>query len=216
MIKSSYFDVEVSGELAMFTTPQSKKSCERISYPMPTYSSLCGIMNSIYFCPGIKWVVEKCRVMNQIQYTNLGVVSPHYDYVAVKKHNRFQFSYLFMPRYQLRTYYVLDNAAYGKPGYHMGHEKRIEAAILHGGREVLKFGTSNCSAYAKSCTFGEDKGYYDDLGETEPVYMFYEFLRNKKTFELSDVGFCMQHMENGIIEFDNLPVVYRKWNKNAD
>lgn len=61
--------VEVWGEYAMFTRPEMK--VERVSYDVPTPSAVRGIIESIYFHPGMRWIVDKIYVLNPIRFTNI-------------------------------------------------------------------------------------------------------------------------------------------------
>ncbi|WP_044936585.1 type I-C CRISPR-associated protein Cas5c [Pseudobutyrivibrio sp. LB2011] len=214
MERSKSFSIEVFGELAMFTTPQSKLSCERISYPMPTYSSLVGILERVYYKPGIKWVVEKCRVLSPIDYERISILSPSFKFTGYEKRMRYVYLYLKKPRYQIQAHYEKDNHFYGRPDYHLGHDKRIEGAIQYGGRDMIRLGSGNCVGYYKGCEFGSGEGYYDTISDIEPVYMFYEFIKSQKTNEIKKAGFWFQEMKNGIIEFDNRRVCYREWKKS--
>ncbi len=61
--------VEVWGPMACFTRPEMKT--ERVSYDIPTPSAARGIIESIYFHPGLRWTVDRIWVMNPIQFMNL-------------------------------------------------------------------------------------------------------------------------------------------------
>lgn len=61
--------VEVWGPMACFTRPELKT--ERVSYDVPTPSAARGIIESIYFHPGLRWTVDRIWVMNPIQFMNL-------------------------------------------------------------------------------------------------------------------------------------------------
>jgi CRISPR-associated protein Cas5d len=61
--------VEVWGDYALFSRPEL--SVERMSYDVMTPSAARGILESIYWHPGMKYVVEKIHVLNQIQFTNI-------------------------------------------------------------------------------------------------------------------------------------------------
>lgn len=60
--------VEVWGDLACFTRPEFK--VERVSYDVITPSAARGILDSIYWHPGLKWVVDKIYVLSPIEFTN--------------------------------------------------------------------------------------------------------------------------------------------------
>ncbi len=61
--------MEVWGDYALFSRPELKT--ERYSYDVITPSAARGILDSIYFHPGMKWMVDKIHVLNSIVFTNL-------------------------------------------------------------------------------------------------------------------------------------------------
>ena len=61
--------VEVWGEYALFTRPEMKT--ERVSYDVMTPSAARGILESIYWHPGLRWVVERIHVCSPIRFTNI-------------------------------------------------------------------------------------------------------------------------------------------------
>lgn len=63
------FRVEVWGDYALFTRPEMKS--ERVSYDIITPSAARGLLESIYWHPGLKWVIDKIYMMNPIKHTNL-------------------------------------------------------------------------------------------------------------------------------------------------
>lgn len=63
------FTVEVWGSYAMFTRPEFK--VERYSYDVMTPSAARGILKSIFWNPGIEYVIDRIHVLNPIQYMNI-------------------------------------------------------------------------------------------------------------------------------------------------
>lgn len=61
--------VEAWGDLALFTRPEL--SVERVSYPVITPSAARGVLESIYWHPGMKYKIDKIHVLNPIQFTNV-------------------------------------------------------------------------------------------------------------------------------------------------
>ena len=57
------------GELALFSRPEMK--VERCSYDIITPSAARGILEAIYWHPGIRWVIDKIYVLKPIQYTSI-------------------------------------------------------------------------------------------------------------------------------------------------
>lgn len=63
------FRVEVWGDYACFTRPEFKT--ERVSYPVITPSAAIGVLESIYYHPGMIWVIDKIQVLNPIKFGNV-------------------------------------------------------------------------------------------------------------------------------------------------
>jgi len=61
--------VEVWGEYACFSRPEFK--VERMSYDIITPSAARGILESIFWHPGMRWRIDKINVMAPIQFTNI-------------------------------------------------------------------------------------------------------------------------------------------------
>ena len=61
--------MEVWGERALFTRPEMK--VERVSYDVPTPSAVRGMLESVYYHPGLAWRIDKIYIMNPIQFTNI-------------------------------------------------------------------------------------------------------------------------------------------------
>lgn len=61
--------VETWGDYALFSRPELKT--ERMSYEVITPSAARGLIESIYWHPGLKVVVDRIYVLNKIQFTNI-------------------------------------------------------------------------------------------------------------------------------------------------
>ena len=61
--------MEVWGSTACFTRPEMKT--ERVSYDVPTPSAARGMIESIYYHPGLKWTIDRIWVLKPIQFMNL-------------------------------------------------------------------------------------------------------------------------------------------------
>ncbi len=61
--------VEVWGDYALFSRPEMK--VERVSYDCMTPSAARGILESIYWHPGLKWTIDRIYVCNPIRFTNI-------------------------------------------------------------------------------------------------------------------------------------------------
>jgi CRISPR-associated protein Cas5d len=63
------FNIDVKGELALFSRPELK--VERVSYDVITPSAARAIVESIYWKPAIKYVIDTIHVYNEPQFTNI-------------------------------------------------------------------------------------------------------------------------------------------------
>lgn len=61
--------VEVWGDFACFTRPEMKT--ERVSYDVMTPSAARGLLDSIFWHPGLRWVVDRIHVCTPIRFTNI-------------------------------------------------------------------------------------------------------------------------------------------------
>lgn len=61
--------VEVWGDYACFTRAEMK--VERVSYDVMTPSAARGLLESIYWHPGMKWIVDRIHVCAPIRFTNI-------------------------------------------------------------------------------------------------------------------------------------------------
>lgn len=60
--------VEVWGDYALFSRPEMT---EKVSYDVMTPSAARGLLESIYWHPGLKWQIDRIRVCHPIQFTNI-------------------------------------------------------------------------------------------------------------------------------------------------
>lgn len=61
--------MEVWGDYACFTRLEAK--ADRVSYDVPTPSAARGMVESVYYHPGLEWKIDKIFVLAPIVFTNL-------------------------------------------------------------------------------------------------------------------------------------------------
>lgn len=61
--------MEVWGPMACFTRPEMKT--ERVSYEVPTPGAVRGMIESVFYHPGLRWVPDRIWVLNRIQFMNV-------------------------------------------------------------------------------------------------------------------------------------------------
>ena len=61
--------LEVWGPYALFSRPELK--VERVSYDVPTPSAARGLVEALYFHPGLRWHIDKIYVLNPIRFVGV-------------------------------------------------------------------------------------------------------------------------------------------------
>jgi CRISPR-associated protein Cas5d len=61
--------VEVWGEYALFSAPEF--STERLSYDVITPSAARGILEAVFFHPGMRFVIDRIHVLNPIEFASI-------------------------------------------------------------------------------------------------------------------------------------------------
>ena len=61
--------VEVWGDYACFSRPEMK--VERVSYDVMTPSAARGLIEAVYWHPGLRWVIDRIHVCAPIRFTNI-------------------------------------------------------------------------------------------------------------------------------------------------
>lgn len=159
MEKLNSIEYSVFGRYALFTDPVSKTGGEKMSYQIPTYQALKGITESIYWKPTFTWVIDECRVMNQIQTESKGIRPVKYS----GGNDLSFYTYLRNVEYQVKAHFEWnenrsDLASDRNENKHYEIAKRM---LQRGGRRDIFLGTRECQGYAEPCSFGDGKGDYD-------------------------------------------------------
>lgn len=66
---SKGIQVEVWGPYALFTRPELK--VERVSYDIITPSAARGLIEAIYWHPGLRWRIDRIHLLSPIAFTNI-------------------------------------------------------------------------------------------------------------------------------------------------
>lgn len=197
-------EFEVSGDYAMFAEPVVSTGGEKFSYPVPTYEALKGIVEGIYWKPTIYMVVDALRVMNPIQTETRGMKLLKYS----GGNDLAYWTYLRDVRYQVRAHFEWnlnypEFAADRNEGKHLGI---MESSLRAGGRRDIFLGTRECPGEIHPCSFGEGKGYYDDVEEWALGFMYHGLTYPNEAICPEDKGkltvrFWRPVMRHGVIEF---------------
>ena len=155
-VENNNIEFEITGKMALFTDPVTKTGGEKLSYPVPTYQALKGIVENIYWKPTIYWIVDEVRVMNAINMQPRGMKP-----LKQSGGNALSiYTYLTDVKYQVRAHFEFnmfrtDLAIDRNPQKHISIARRM---IEFGGRRDIFLGTRECQAYVEPCAFGEGNG----------------------------------------------------------
>ncbi len=188
----------------MFSDPITRMGGEKLSYLVPTYQALKGIVESIYWKPSIIWQIDEVRIMNPIRTESKSIRPISYD---KPKNTLSVYTYLVEPCYQVRAHFIPnpyrtepDLIADGQNEHK--HHNIARRMIERGGRRDIFLGTRECQGYVEPCVFGEGAGAYDDRGEVDLGVMMHGFDYPDETGkEELAVRLWRAKMQNGIIRF---------------
>jgi len=165
-------EFEVYGEYALFSDPVTRAGGEKFSYQIPTYEAIKGILHSVYWKPTIIWIIDEVRVMNPIQTETKGVRPIKYQN---NQNDLSYYTYLKNCRYQVRAHFVWNEnrPELEKDRNENKHHNIAKRMIERGGRRDIFLGTRECQGYVVPCTFGEGKGFYDEIPEVSYGIMYH-------------------------------------------
>lgn len=199
-------EFQVSGEYALFSDPVNRVGGEKISYQIPTYEAIKGVLHSIYWKPTIIWIVDEVRVMNQIQTESKGIRPIKY---SSNKNDLSYYTYLKECCYQVRAHFIWNENRPELAGDRNEHKHYLIAKrmIERGGRRDVFLGTRECQAYVEPCSFGEGEGHYDNTPEVDFGMMYHGITYPDEAYSGETEGFMSVRlwravMRNGIIKYE--------------
>jgi CRISPR-associated protein Cas5d len=190
----------VYGKYALFTDPLTKLGGEKLTYQVPTYSALKGIVESIYWKPTLIIYIDEVRIMNAIRMESKGIRPLEYG----GGNTLANYTYIKDPCYQVRAHFEFNmnrpDLEHDRNEYK--HHNIMKRALRAGGRRDIFLGTRECQAYVEPCTFGEGKGYYDNYGDIHLGTMIHGINYPDETGRNQlEVRLWNPVMRNGIIKF---------------
>lgn len=161
--KSKPYYFKVWGEKALFTSVDSKGGGEKSSYLVPTRQALQGIVDSIYFKPTIKNIVDEVKVINQITTQTMGIRA------LVKKGTAADlnyYTYLTNVCYCVKYHYEWndDREDLARDRNEGKHHAIIMRSLERGGRFSIYLGTSECMGYVEKISkedYYQTSSFYD-------------------------------------------------------
>ncbi|VXC01709.1 Type I-C CRISPR-associated protein Cas5 [Exiguobacterium sp. 8H] len=192
-------EFKVYGNYALFTDPLTKLGGEKMSYQIPTYQAIKGIVESIYWKPTIVMVVDAIRIMNPIKMESKGMRPIEYGGGNSLAH----YTYLKDVCYHVKAHFEFnehrpDLAFDRNEGKHYAILKR---SLEAGGRRDIFLGARECQAYVEPIHFDEGDSFYDgaDLHFGTMVHGF-NYPDETGVDELA-VRLWKPEMKNGVITF---------------
>ena len=192
----------IHGNYALFSDPTTRLGGEKMSYQVPTYQALKGILESVYWKPTLIWQIDQVRVINPIQTQSKGMRPLMLN--DAEKNDLAYHTYLRAVRYQVSAHFIWNEhrpelAPDRNENKHHNIAKRM---IERGGRRDIFLGTRECQGYVEACVFGEGEGAYDKIPQLDFGLMFYGFEYPDETGrDMLAVRFWRPVMEDGIIRF---------------
>lgn len=207
--------VEVWGDYALFTRPEL--SVERVSYDVISPSAARGILESLYWHPGMKYQVDRIHVLNPIQFTNVRrnevrskalassfrtVMSSGGDLPSIYTSEDIQQRASMMlrdVRYVIEAHFDMTDKA--QPGDNPGKFKDILMRRLRKGACYSQpyLGTRECSCHFREWDAVEPpRGFYSDDGRRDFGIVLYD-MDYSNPGSISPMYYrCI--MENGVID----------------
>jgi CRISPR-associated protein Cas5d len=194
-------EFEVYGNYALFTDPLTKMGGEKLSYQIPTYQALKGIVESIYWKPTLLMIVDEVRIMNSIRMESKGIRPIEYG----GGNTLANYTYLKDVRYQVKAHFIFNPY---RPDMSFDrnenkHHSILKRSLNAGGRRDIFLGTRECQGYVEPCVFGEGEGFYDNYeGEIHFGTMIHGINYPDETGKNEmEVRLWNPVMKDGIIQF---------------
>ena len=159
--KWTYFEVRLVAEQALFADPLTRLGGERMSYPIPTYSALRGILEAAYWKPTFEYVIDDLRVMKKIEMSSRATRAVNFRKASPELYTD---TFLVDVEYRVRCHIEWDK---GRPDLAPDRDRKKHEAMAtrffqKGGRRAVYLGTRDCPAFLDLYPFAEGAGYYDN------------------------------------------------------
>lgn len=193
-------EFQVYGKYALFTDPLTKMGGEKMTYNVPTYQSLKGIVESIYWKPTLLMIVDEIRVMKAIQMESKGIRPIEYG----GGNTLANYTYLKDVKYQVKAHFIFNpnrpDLAFDRN--ENKHHNILKRSLNAGGRRDIFLGTRECQGYVEPCEFGSGDGFYDHYGELHLGTMVHGINYPDETGRNEmEVRLWNPVMKDGIIQF---------------
>ena len=207
----------IEGDYALFCRPEMK--VERVSYDVPTPSALAGLISSIYWHPGVKYIIDSIHVLKPVQFINIrrNEVSEKLLPSAVKKQMdglADDISIYTKECISQRASLLLKNVFYGvEAHFELTDEKDEEQTpekcyniLLRRLRKGQHFAQPclGCREFPARVTLTDEIPQSPLTGDIDLGYMLYDLQYKKdkdgKSLDSAEPRFYRPHMVNGVID----------------
>ncbi len=202
-------EFELMGRRALFSDVVTRIGGEKLSYPVPTYEALKGVVHSIYWKPTIEWIIDAVRIMNPISTESVGVRPISYS----GGNDLSYYTYLKDVRYRVRAHFEwnMNRPELEGDRNENKHHNIAKRMVARGGRRDIFLGTRECQGYVSPCVFDEGEGAYDKGADGKDREIDFGFVYHGITYadeaRLPEdkggmtVRFFHAVMKNGVIVF---------------
>jgi len=153
-------EFKVHGKYALFTDPLTKLGGEKLTYSVPTYQALKGIVEAIYWKPTIIFFIDEARVVKPIRMESKGIRPMEYG----GGNTLANYTYLKDVCYEVRAHFEfnMNRPELAHDRNENKHHNILKRSLEAGGRRDIFLGARECQAYVEPCVFGEEEGFYDN------------------------------------------------------
>lgn len=207
----------VEGDYALFSRPEMK--VERVSYDVPTPSALVGLLSSVYWHPGMKYIIERVHVLKPIKFVNIrrNEVSEKLPFTDVKKQMEGKKDDICIYTSECRTQrasMLLKDVSYGVEAHFILTddkdssltEEKCYNILLRRLRKGQYFSQPflGCREFPARVTLTDEIPASPLTGDQDLGYMLYELQYKKdskgKDLDSAEPRFYRPHMINGVID----------------
>lgn len=204
--QSDPFYMKIWGDYAMFADPLTKGGGEKLSYQIPTYQALKGIVEAVYWKPSLYYVMEEVKIMKPIQTETHGVRAP----LNNGGNDLNNYTYLKDVEYWLKFHFEWSKRLeLAQDRDEIKHQEILIRSMKRGGRRDIFLGTRECVGYidylnkskyeqAQTAYEGEKRSF----GIQFHSFIYPDENPDSKQNEFPLISsFCTTIMENGCIKF---------------
>lgn len=196
-------EFKVYGKYALFADPITRVGGEKFSYSCPTYESLRGITESIYWKPTFIWIVDEVRILNRIKTEAKGIRPINYT----GGNDLASYTYLKDVEYQVKAHmeWNVNYPELEEDRNEGKHYEIFQRSLKKGGRRDIFLGTRECQGYVEPCIYGEGIGYYDNESQNLGI-MYHGITYPNQAMRETEKGCITTRlfnavMKNGIVKF---------------